>query len=394
MSKLLHYISSVQSGVWGEEQKNDENDVRCIRVADFEYSKLGFVEPETIRNIPDKNRYLIKKGDILIEKSGGGEKTTVGRAIYIDKDYEFVYANFIDRLRPKNSEYGKFMSYFLAYIYGNRLNTKYIKQNTGIQNLDVHDYIREEISLPDEKDWGKIVQFLDQKVAKIDEVVVKKKQLLQLLEEKRISIINDIVRDSKGEKTKIKHIATVNPATRHNFKFAELVSFVPMEAISEYGEVSPQERKIQDVTSGYTYFEENNVVIAKITPCFENGKAAVMQGLQNHFGFGTTEFIVLRASNKILPVYLYYLIFSRHFRENGTNEMRGTAGQKRLTESYVGHYEFNLPSKEVQEKLVKQVDDATSKIDKAKNKITESIALLEEYKTSLISNAVIGSIKI
>ena len=167
-----------------------------------------------------------------------------------------------------------------------------------------------------------------------------------------------------------------------------------MEAVSEDGVVNLQERKIQNVISGYTYFEENDVVIAKITPCFENGKAAVMKGLVNGFGFGTTEFIILRSGKKIMPEYLYYLIFSRHFRENGTNEMRGTAGQKRLTESYVGHYSFNLPSRENQLKIIENIKNQLSIIDNAKDKLDESVALLEEYKISLISNAVTGRVKI
>lgn len=251
-----------------------------------------------------------------------------------------------------------------------------------------------QIPVPPLETQKKIANYLDHKVAKIDEAIAKKKQLLQLLEEKRTIVINDTVRDAKGVKTKIKHVAVINPVTRNSFKYSDVVSFVPMEAVSEYGKVELQERKIQDVISGYTYFEENNVVIAKITPCFENGKAAVMKGLTNGFGFGTTEFIVLRAGNKITPQYLYCLIFSSHFRENGTNEMRGTAGQKRLTESYVGHYTFNLPNKEEQEKLVKAIEDSISTIDNAKSKITKSIELLEEYKTSLISNTVTGKVKI
>lgn len=194
MSKILNYINSLQSGVWGEEVKNDINDVKCIRVADFQYDKLTFLEPQTVRNVTDKNKYFVKKGDILIEKSGGGEKTTVGRAVYVDMDAEFVYANFIERLRPIKAEYGKFLTYFLAYLYGCGINTKFIKQNTGIQNIDIHEYLREEIKLPPESEWNKISNYLDnQALAKTLSLKHKILKSIELLDEYKISLISNAV---------------------------------------------------------------------------------------------------------------------------------------------------------------------------------------------------------
>ncbi|MDQ3473244.1 MAG: hypothetical protein M3447_05850 [Acidobacteriota bacterium] len=85
-----------------------------------------------------------------------------------------------------------------------------------------------------------------------------------------------------------------------------VVSFVPMEAVGEYGGLNlEQARPIGDVLNGYTYFAEDDVVVAKITPCFENGKGALAKGLENGIGFGTTELHVLRAGRQLFPQFLF-----------------------------------------------------------------------------------------
>jgi type I restriction enzyme S subunit len=167
-----------------------------------------------------------------------------------------------------------------------------------------------------------------------------------------------------------------------------------MEAISEFGKLELQERKYKDVSSGFTYFADDDVVLAKITPCYENGKAGVMKGLKNGFGFGTTEFMVMRPSNKILSSYLYYVIFSDKFRKMGEVEMRGTAGQKRVTSSFVMNYELSIPDIKTQEKIVTELDIKMQMFAIAIAKVENSIAYLKEFKTSLISNVVTGKIKV
>ena len=125
---------------------------------------------------------------------------------------------------------------------------------------------------------------------------------------------------------KLKYVAQLNPTRRQKYKPRDKVSFVPMEAVGEDGSLDIQERSLSEVSSGYTYFENNDVVLAKITPCFENGKATLMRNLKSGFGFGTTEFIVLRPGKDVNSKYLYYTVYSDSFRTPGINEMRGSAG--------------------------------------------------------------------
>lgn len=394
---LVRLLVRNDGGVWGDDSL-DGSGTKVLRSTEITHDGKWLIEEPAIRKLTSQDLHtgLLKEGDLLLTKSSGSFRH-LGKVALVNHEMEsegYAFSNFMQRLRVSK----RITSNFLFYVLNSKIAKSQINYwgltTSGLVNLNAPVINRFIIPVPPIEDQKKVAKYLDQKVAKIDEAIAKKNQLINLLEEKRTIIINNSVQNAKGTRTKIKHVVEINSTTRKNFKFSDTVSFIPMEAVSENGEINLQERKIQDVISGYTYFEENDVVIAKITPCFENGKAVVMKGLTNGFGFGTTEFIILRSGKRITPEYLYYLIFSRHFRENGINEMRGTAGQKRLTESYVAHYEFNLPRKEDQLKIIQNIKTNLTNIDSAKNKLVESVELLAEYKISLISNAVTGRIKI
>lgn len=118
----------------------------------------------------------------------------------------------------------------------------------------------------------------------------------------------------------------------------------------------PQEsRALSDVAGSYTYFAENDVLVAKVTPCFENGKAAIAVGLKNGIGFGSSEFIVLRASEKVLPEILYAFISSEEFRESGKRQMTGTGGLQRIPTDFVRSYKVPLPLMEDQLRIANEI---------------------------------------
>lgn len=241
-----------------------------------------------------------------------------------------------------------------------------------------------------------ISDYLDEKTSGIDQIIERKQKLIGILKEKRTSEVNSLIINAEGEKGKLKNYIQLNPSKKIVSVTGpeDMVSFVPMEAISELGELQPQERKYKDVSSGFTYFRNGDVVLAKITPCYENGKAGVMKGLKNDFGFGTTEFMVMRPSNKILADYLYYVVFSDKFRKMGEVEMRGTAGQKRVTSSFVMNYELSIPDIKTQEKIVTELNKKMKIFGVAIEKIEASISFLNEFKSALISNVVTGKIKV
>lgn len=193
--KIKHLVKSIESGVWGENSLENSDDIKCLRVADFDYENLSFSEVETIRNNPDlSKKKILQQGDILVEKSGGGEKTPVGRAVLFDSSEKMVCANFIDIVRVnKEKVLPEFLVFILSVLYSGRINTKYIKQNTGIQNMDIKSYFGEIISFPKLKIQKDIVNRIHGKMNNFDSALIKVEKSIETLQEFKSSLISNVV---------------------------------------------------------------------------------------------------------------------------------------------------------------------------------------------------------
>jgi type I restriction enzyme S subunit len=191
---------------------------------------------------------------------------------------------------------------------------------------------------------------------------------------------------------RLRFAATLNPSKQEARSYAEddLVSFLPMEAIGEDGSLSLEiEKEVGECLNGYTYFKDGDVCIAKITPCFENGKGAILRGLKGGIGFGTTELIVARPRVELLTAeFLDYLFRSNPFRAFGEAAMYGAGGQKRVPDAYVREFSVFLPALNEQEVIASFLDHETAKIDALIAEQQRLIELLQEKQQALISHAV------
>ena len=154
-----------------------------------------------------------------------------------------------------------------------------------------------------------------------------------------------------------------------------IVSFVPMADIYEHRiTFQPLQKKIlSEVSASYTYFKDRDVLLAKVTPCFENGKAGIARGLVNGIGFGSSEFYVLRPGASVLPEWLYFCVMHSQFRESGIAQMTGTGGLQRLPRDFVKHFQIPLPPLEVQQEIVAEIEGYQKVIDGAR-------AVVENYR--------------
>lgn len=167
------------------------------------------------------------------------------------------------------------------------------------------------------------------------------------------------------------------------------VSFLPMDAIGDNGTLElEQSRDVEDVLSGYTYFEDNDVTIAKITPCYENGKGAVMKNLREGVGFGTTELIVMRPIKGDVPKWLYYITMSGAFRLPGEAMMQGAGGQKRVPDLFVKDYRAPIPPSDEQQAIADYLDTETSRIDELIREKEDLVTLLGEHRQGVACDAV------
>jgi len=195
-----------------------------------------------------------------------------------------------------------------------------------------------------------------------------------------------IPQNIEGEHCALEDIAKFRPSKEEVKSLAAdtKVSFVPMSDLNAFNIsfTAREERNLSDVTAGFTYFRDNDVLIAKITPCFENGKAGIARNLVNGVGFGSTEYIVIRANTDLVyPEWIFYHINTPEFLKNGKAFMTGTAGQQRIDLNYVKHYSIPVPSLEMQAKILSEIEAEQSLIAPSK-KLIDVFSLKIQSKIS------------
>ena len=151
-------------------------------------------------------------------------------------------------------------------------------------------------------------------------------------------------------------VCVINPRLprSHGLGDDHVISFVPMAAVDEAGGriVSPQARQFSEVKKGYTHFEDGDVLFAKITPCMENGKAAIARELLGGHGFGSTEFHVVRPQPHVLPEWVFYFVRRQSFRAEAKRSFTGTAGQQRVPTTFMESAMLPVPPLDEQRRLV------------------------------------------
>ena len=283
------------------------------------------------------------------------------------------------------------------------------------------------VALPALPEQTAIADFLNRETGRIDTLIEKKRRLIALLQEKRSTLISRTVtrglpaeaarefglephtrfKDSgvewlgevpEGWEVKRgRFVMQVNPSAPklRALRDDSEVSFVPMEAVREYGGLLLDRTKLKfEGVSGYTEFQENDVLLAKITPCFENGKGSIASGLTNSVAYGTTELHVLRVLACLDNRFLFYVTISDVFRELGESEMYGAGGQKRIPPEFCKDFLVALPALPEQTAIATYLDLKTAKIDKLTDKVEQAIERLQEYRTALITAAVTGKIDV
>ena len=390
---------------------------RRKKVSDKEYPALSvtksgvFPQWEHVAKSNDSdNRKLVKKGDFVIN-SRSDRKGSSGTA---KQDGSVSLINIVlqtKEIEPRYSEYLFKSNAFIEEFY--RMGHGIVADlwTTRFDNIK-----NSMMPVPTYAEQTVISDFLDQKTIQIDQAInLKQQQIAKLNEYKQITIQNAVtkgldanakMKDSgidwlgdipeHWEVKSLKRLARISP--RIDFSEAQLddlVSFLPMEKVSVDGAIDCEIKKpLREVKQGFTAFQKNDVILAKITPCFENGKGALLDKLDTDIGFGSTEFHVLRAGKNIKNKYLYIVTQSHLFLNIGEKMMTGSAGQKRVPTNFVANFPVVLPPIEEQHQIIIFVDDLNKKSLDTIGTLKNQIERLKEYKTILINHAVTGKIKV
>jgi len=196
------------------------------------------------------------------------------------------------------------------------------------------------------------------------------------------------------EVKKLGEVCQIKPPkeeARQKLSDTDIVSFVPMSDLGIQSKtIKLNENKLlSEVVGSYTYFADNDVLLAKITPCFENGKLGIARNLTNAVGFGSSEYIVFRSKGTIEPEYLFYFLSQDSFRNSGAHVMTGAVGHKRVPKDFIENHPILLPSLPEQKRIVAILDEAFEGIDRAiantEKNLANSRELFESYLNAIFT---------
>ena len=183
------------NGIWGD-NPDGQDDLWCVRVADFDRHMLRVsTHKMTMRSIPQsaRNRRVLRRGDLLLEKSGGGDKLPVGAVVLYDYDQPAVCSNFVARMPVAPDYVPAFLAYLHSTIYRQRITLLSVKQTTGIQNLDGSSYLAELAAFPPRDEQTAIVAHLDTATRDLDATIARTQRQIDLLREYRARLVADVV---------------------------------------------------------------------------------------------------------------------------------------------------------------------------------------------------------
>ena len=413
-----------------------------------EYKKLFGITPETITNINEllktelfaeyKKEFdnstdikNLKKKKFFKDKNKQEQELELSKRfinylhqIEKDKLYYFMLAfeNPQKVLIVKSPSNNKEQKQFLGYEWSGAKGREGIKYNGG---STVNDIITPLFNPKNSSDPAKINYLIQQNfLCKKQSDITAFEQYKDLITYANVADILDFSRkdfnkafsltpkknitiDTKWELVKLSDVVKTNPSKTEirNVDKNKKVSFIEMSSISNNGYIENKvEKSIKELKrGGFTYFKENDIIIAKITPSMENGKCAIARKLTNEIGLGSTEFHVFRVSEQILSGYLFALLNRNYIRIEAEKQMTGSSGHRRVPIEFYENIKIPLPPKEIQEKIVSEceaIDQATEQaqqtIDEAKKAIEDGFieANSKADKTLKLSNSDIFEVSI
>ena len=312
-------------------------------------------------------------------------------------------------LKPGPDLDGRYLYYVTVDPRFRKLGEEWMFGAAGQQRVP-EDFVRDyRIAVPPLSQQRAIAEYLDREMARLDTLVAETSGLLELLSEKRSALIASVITGKKSVGSLSKSHDNIErsqdgPTKRLRFLVKRITSddrtpsiwvdeiaFLAMDAIGTHGSLDLSvTRRIDDVRSGYTKLANGDVVVAKITPCFENGKGALIQGMAGGVGFGTTELHVLKPGPDLDGRYLYYVTVDPRFRKLGEAWMFGAAGQQRVPEDFVRDYRVAVPPLSLQRAIAEYLDRETARLDSLVAETSGLLELLSEKRAALIAAVIAG----
>ena len=419
VKRLKWSVEGSFNGVWGDEPDGID-DVVCLRVADFNRDNYTIsTEALTLRAIEAKQleSRKLKRGDLLIEKSGGGEKQLVGCVVYFDHEFDAVCSNFVARMPVAEGHLPRYWAYVHAGLYAGKLNYPAIKQTTGIQNLDAALYLDTLAAYPPLAEQQQIAAFLDWKTSQIDALIAKKQALLQKLKEKRLAVITQAV--TKG----------LNPDAPMRDSGIAWLGKVPahwgvkrLKFVAHVGNGSTPNREDSAYWDGGTYPWLNSSVVNQeqvtnadqfVTPLALSechlpriSPPAVLVGITGQGktrGMATTllfeatinqHLAYVKPDEAKASVGFLRRVFDMAYAHLRIESENGGSTKGAITCEQIAELPIPVPPLDEQVVISERIDMALAKLARMSDNAKSAITRLTEYRSALITAATTGKIDV
>lgn len=398
----LKYISKLINGfAFKSQDLKVDGYYKVVRIGDLNNNKINLEDCLGVDVVDNYRDYKVCMGDALVALSGA----TVGKVAFADNNIECYINQRVGIIRS-------FWSRLIFHIFSVDKfieNLKSCLNDSAQPNLSIEDIGRISIPIYDKTTIKRIVRYLDDKCAQIDTIIAKEQSVIEKLQEYKQSVITEAVIKGLDPKvdmiesginwiktipitwkvSKLKYVADFSPKC----DFSEVepdteVTYTPMEYIKK-GNYIPNSEAIGKLSASLTRYEEGDIVIAKVTPCFENGNIAIMNNLKSGKGLGSSELFVFRVPEAIRK-FVYYWMQNKLFIEQCVATMTGTGGLKRVSSYYISNSEILLPPSELIDDICNYLDEKCELIERTIHQKELVINRLTEYKQSLIYEVVTG----
>ena len=411
VKRLKYSVASCKNGVWGDDPVgNATEDIPCVRVADFDRDKLRVVlNDPTMRKVKDSERQgrILKYGDLLLEKSGGGEKQPVGCVVQYEDEHPAVCSNFIARIEVAPEHSSSFVRNVHHALYCARITTNSINQTSGIQNLDQERYLNEFAAFPAMAEQKLIVSLVDRETTRIDALITKKTRFIELLKEKRQALITHAVTKGLDPNVPMKDsgVEWIGKVPAHWNVVQSRRLFEERRERAREGDVQFTASQKYDVIPQTEFMEKEGrrvMLVGKgqdILKHIEPGDFLISMrsfegGLEECRGSGS----VSSAYVPLIPVkWVWNPFFKYLFKSNGyIQALQSTSdlvrdGQALRFENFSKVSLLEIPIDE-QKQISVALDRETARIDLLADKTQRSINLLKERRAAFITAAVTGQI--
>jgi type I restriction enzyme, S subunit len=417
LRRLRTTTQSVRNGIWGNDP-GGEHDFPCVRVADFSrYEYRVRMDRPTIRSVTPAERQtrMLRPGDLLLEKSGGGDQQPVGAVMLYDHPIPAVCSNFVARVRPAPGFDSRYLVYLHAFLYSVRVNVRSIKQTTGIQNLDSDSYFNELVPLAPSQEQKAIAQYLDVQSARDTALIRNKRRLIALLNEEKQAIIQQAVMRGLDLDVPLKPsgVEWLGEIPAH-WEFLPFLRCVSERA--DYRGATPEkvDSGIQLITArnirtGWIDYESskefvrieeyqrimrrglprvNDIVFTMEAPL---GNAALV----NREDIALAQRVVRFRMNeqKMLPEFALLSLLAPYFQTQLRLRATGSTASG-IKASKLPQLLVACPPAQEQGQIVERVAVGQGQIDQAIQRVQRELDLIREYRTRLIADVVTGQLDV